>query len=63
MEYKRLAEFYEQIEKSTRRTDIINAIVKLFKETPKELIDKVVYLSIGKIAPEYTRLDYNFGEL
>ncbi len=62
MEYRRLAEFYEQIEKSTRRTDIINALVKLFKETPKELIDKVVYLSIGKIAPEYTGLDYNFGE-
>ena len=62
MEYKKLAEFYEHIEKSTRRTDIINALVKLFKETPKELIDKVVYLSIGKIAPEYTGLDYNFGE-
>ncbi|NPB07892.1 MAG: ATP-dependent DNA ligase [Aquificae bacterium] len=62
MEYRRLAEFYESIEKSTKRTEIINSLVALFRETPKELIDKVVYLSVGRIAPEYTGLEYNFGE-
>ncbi|RLJ70039.1 DNA ligase-1 [Hydrogenivirga caldilitoris] len=38
------------------------SLVELFKKTPPELIDKVVYLSVGRIAPEYTGLDYNFGE-
>ena len=62
MKYLKLAEFYQRIEKSRRRTDIINALVDLFRETPKELTDKVVFLSLGRIAPEYTGLEYNFGE-
>jgi len=62
MEYRVLAEFYERIEKTTSRIEMVNSLVELFKKTPKDLIDKVVYLSIGKIAPEYTGIDYNFGE-
>ncbi len=61
MEYSKLAEFYKKIEETTSRIEMTNALVELFKSTPKELIDEVVYLSIGKIAPEYTGLDYNFS--
>ena len=62
MEYRALAEFYEKIEKTTSRLEMVKYLVELFRNTPKELIDKVVYLSLGKIAPEYTGLEYNFGE-
>ncbi|WP_029522804.1 ATP-dependent DNA ligase [Persephonella sp. KM09-Lau-8] len=62
MEYLRLAKFYDFLEKTTSRIEMTNALVELFKETPKNLIDKVVYLSIGKVAPEYIGLDYNFSE-
>ncbi|NPA16623.1 ATP-dependent DNA ligase [Persephonella sp.] len=62
MEYRLLAEFYDFLEKTTSRIEMTNALVNLFKQTPPELIDKVVYLSIGKVAPEYTGLDYNFSE-
>ncbi|SNZ07782.1 DNA ligase-1 [Persephonella hydrogeniphila] len=62
MEYRKLAEFYDFLEKTTSRIEMTNALVKLFQETPKEIVDKVVYLSIGRIAPEYTGLDYNFSE-
>ncbi len=62
MEYSKLAEFYDFLEKTTSRIQMTEALVKLFKETPENLIDKVVYLSVGKIAPEYTGLDYNFSE-
>ena len=62
MEYRKLAEFYDFLEKTTSRIEMTNALVKLFRETPKELVDKVVYLSTGRIAPEYTGLDYNFSE-
>ena len=62
MEYQILAEFYDFLEKTTSRIQMTNALVELFKKTPKDLIDKVVYLSIGRIAPEYTGLDYNFSE-
>jgi len=62
MEYLRLAEFYKKIEETTSRIQMTQFLVDLFKETPKELIDEVVYLSVGRIAPEYSGLDYNFGE-
>lgn len=62
MEYLRLAEFYKRIEETTSRIQMTQLLVDLFKETPKELIDEVVYLSVGRIAPEYSGLDYNFGE-
>jgi len=62
MEYRKLAEFYDFLEKTTSRIEMTNALVELFKSTPENLIDKVVYLSVGKIAPEYTGLDYNFSE-
>ena len=62
MKYIELAEFYSQIEQTTSRIQMTNLLVELFKSTPKELIDEVVYLSVGRIAPEYTGLEYNFGE-
>ena len=61
MKYLELAEFYKKIEETTSRIEMTNALVELFKAIPKGLVDKVVYLSIGKIAPEYTGLDYNFS--
>ena len=62
MEYIKLAQFYSRIESTSSRTKMIQLLVELFRETPPELIDKVAYLSVGRIAPEYTGLDYNFGE-
>ena len=62
MDYQILAEFYDFLEKTTSRIQMTDALVELFRKTPKELIDKVVHLSIGRIAPEYTGLDYNFSE-
>ncbi|ACO03229.1 MAG TPA: DNA ligase [Persephonella sp.] len=62
MEYTKLAQLYQILEETTSRIKMTQALVDLFKETPPELIDKVVYLSIGRIAPEYTGLDYNFSE-
>jgi len=62
MKYHELASFYYRIEQTTSRIQMTNLLVELFKSTPKEIIDEVVYLSIGRIAPEYTGLEYNFGE-
>ena len=61
MNYSTLAQFYQKIESTTSRIEMTNALVELFKNTPTELIDDIVYLSIGKVAPEYTGIDYNFS--
>ncbi len=61
MKYFELVKFYQQVEKTRSRKEILNILADLFKKTPKEEIDKVVNLSIGKIAPEYKGLEYNFS--
>ena len=62
MKYRTLAEFYQKIEQTTSRIAMTEALVMLFRQSPPELIDKIVYLSTGQVAPEYTGLDYNFSE-
>jgi len=62
VKYIKVAQLYQILEETTSRTKMIQAVADLFKETPENIIDKVVYLSTGRIAPEYTGLDYNFSE-
>ncbi len=62
MKYRTLAEFYREIEQTTSRIAMMEALARLFRQSPAELIDEIVYLSTGRIAPEYTGLDYNFSE-
>lgn len=62
MEYRRLAEFYSALEATTSRNRMIQLLTDLFRETPRTLLGPVVYLSAGRIAPEFTGLEYNFGE-
>ena len=62
MKYYELAQFYSKVEATSSRIEMTNLLAQLFKSTPKTSIDQIVYLSIGKIAPEYKGLDYNFSE-
>ncbi|MFH1365459.1 MAG: DNA ligase, partial [archaeon] len=52
MEYKRLAEFYEEVSKTPKRLEKIEITSKFLKKIPKH--DKeVLYLMLGDIYPEY----------
>ena len=53
MEFSVLAEAFEKIEATTKRLEMMDYLVKLFKATPPDLIDKVVYLTQGKLYPDY----------
>ncbi|MEM1662290.1 MAG: ATP-dependent DNA ligase [Desulfurococcaceae archaeon] len=50
---KDLAELFVKIEGQTSRTVITNMVVDLFKRTPPEIIDKVVYLMQGLLYPDW----------
>jgi len=54
MKFKRVCEFYSKIEATTKRKDMTNFLVALFQETPAEDIDKVIYLTQGKLYPDWT---------
>lgn len=62
MRYIELVEFYEMIEATTKRLEMTDYLVDLFKKTPKEVIDKVVYLTQGKLYPDFTGIETGMAE-
>jgi len=56
MPFKVLAETFERIEIISSRTQMTVLLVNLFKKTPPEIIDKVIYLLQGRLWPEWKGL-------
>jgi len=51
-----VAEAFEELEAVSARTQMTMVLVELFKKTPPELVDKVVYLLMGKLWPDWKGL-------
>jgi len=62
LEYCIIAEAYEKIEGTTKRLEMTDLLVELLKKTPKAIIDKVVYLTQGKIYPDFVSLELGVAE-
>ena len=62
MLYSEIADAYEKIEATTKRLEMTDLLVDLLKRTPKEIIDKVVYLTQGKIYPDFVKLEIGVAE-
>ncbi|MEM3703966.1 MAG: ATP-dependent DNA ligase [Candidatus Bathyarchaeia archaeon] len=62
MLYSEIADVYEKIEATTKRLEMTDFLVNLLKRTPKEIIDKVVYLTQGKIYPDFVKLEIGVAE-
>ncbi len=56
MKFSVLAEAFERIEATTKRLEMMKYLVELLKATPPEIIDKVIYLTQGKLYPDYLGL-------
>jgi DNA ligase 1 len=50
------------MENTKSRLNLTDILVSLFKKTPKDLIEKVVYFIQGKLAPDYEALDIGLAE-
>ncbi len=53
LEFKVLADAFEAMERITSRTQLTLLMVRLLKQTPPEVVDKVVYLIQGKLGPDW----------
>ena len=53
LEFIEVAKTFSVMERITSRTQLTMALVSLFKKTPPEVIDKLVYLIQGKLGPEW----------
>lgn len=62
MKYSIIADAYEKIEATTKRLEMTDLLVDLLKNTPKDVIGKVVYLTQGKIYPDFVGLETGVAE-
>lgn len=62
MRYADLVNFYEMIESTSSRILMTNYLVNLFKNTPEEDIDKAVYLTEGRLYPNFVGIELGMAE-
>jgi DNA ligase-1 len=62
LRYSLIADGYEEIEATTKRLEMTGLLVKLLKQTPKDLIVKVVYLTQGKLYPNFVGIEIGIAE-
>jgi DNA ligase-1 len=62
LKYSGIAEAYEKIEATTKRLKMTDYLVEILKETPTSLIDKVVYLTQGKLYPDFVGIEIGIAE-
>lgn len=62
MRFIELANSYEMIEATSSRISMTYYLVDLFKKTPEEDIDKVVYLTEGRLYPNFIGIELGMAE-
>jgi DNA ligase-1 len=62
LKYSIIADAYEKIEATTKRLEMTDLLVDLLKNTPRDVIGKVVYLTQGKIYPDFVGLETGVAE-
>ncbi|MCK4757143.1 MAG: ATP-dependent DNA ligase [Thermoplasmata archaeon] len=64
MDYSEIAEAYSRIEATTKRLEMTEILVELFtkaKDNP-ELLRKIIYLTMGKLAPDFEAMVLGLAE-
>ena len=62
LKYSLIADAYKKIEATAKRLEMTDYLVELLKQTPKDLIDKVVYLTQGKLYPDFIGIEIGIAE-
>jgi len=62
LKYLYLTEIYSKIESTTKRLEMTALLVELFKKAPIEIIDKIVYLTQGKLFPDYIGIELGVAD-
>ncbi len=62
MRFADVVDAYERIEATTKRLEMTDLLVGLLRSTPKEDLDKVVYLTQGRIHPDYEGIELGLAE-
>jgi DNA ligase-1 len=62
MKFKELSAYLEKLEKTPSRNEITEILATLFNKASPSEIDKIVYLVLGQLAPNYRGIVLNLAE-
>ncbi len=62
MTFKTLSEYYEKLEGTSKRLEMIDILSKLFKEADASEIGKICYLIQGRVAPFFEPVEIGMAE-
>lgn len=62
MDFGILADTFGRMEATSKRTELTQHLVDLFRQTPHDTISKIVYLLQGKLRPEYEGVELGVAE-
>ena len=62
MTFAKLSEFFEKMEATSSRLSLIEILSQLFKKSNKDEIDKIVYLTQGRIAPFFEATEIGMAD-
>ncbi|NIP62773.1 MAG: ATP-dependent DNA ligase [Nitrosopumilaceae archaeon] len=62
MEFSIVAQSFDKMEKTSKRLELIDLLVDLLKNTPPEVLSKIVYLIQGKLRPDFEGIELGVAE-
>jgi len=62
MKFSKLAEYYEKLEATSKRLELVDILSKLFVESNSEEIGKICYLIQGRVAPFFEPIEMGMAE-
>lgn len=62
MKFSELAQYFEKLEETSSRLALIDILSELFRKTPKDEIDKIIYLTQGRIVPFFEATEIGMAD-
>ena len=62
MKFKDLVEYFKRLEATTKRLEMFDILAELFKESGKDDIDKIIYLTQGQLTPPFYGVETGISE-
>lgn len=62
MTFRKLADYFSQLEATSSRLEITRILAEVFKQAAVQEIPQICYLSLGRLAPLYAGIEFNLAE-
>ncbi|MCK4435456.1 ATP-dependent DNA ligase, partial [Candidatus Bathyarchaeota archaeon] len=62
MDFSLTTKCYEKVEATTKRLEMTDLLVDLLKLTPEKIVDKIVYLTQGRLYPNFVNIGIGIAE-